>query len=491
MYYFVVQNNQINYLQIKYIVILYELAIIKLKKGEVCMKKIISIILATLLVVSLGIVFTSATTTSAENVAAGKSYTCTGAASDGSYPDTDSKELTDGTTGVKADIGYAPDLWTGLNWKGADAVCDDEEWIDTTVAINTIVVDLGSVTDKLTGFSIITEDCGNGIAPAKEVEVFVSDDKADFTSIGKTTSTKTIDYGDSTTPDYGIYNLTLNTTAKSARYVKFVVYHKSSWCFVSEVEVYQDSDASDESSEESKEEKPAESYSLISFDASKWLLGDECNGETAKVDASGDAIVVSGSSTAWPYAHYSIENPVTVNIADFELVYDFTISGGKANIALFCEGSTVIDNNNYIDNVTHLMAEEGSTQRPLGDDLTADTYTGKIKLSDLDLTNVTVLEDGKLQISALKVYSVGGGVITINKFAIESIATVFVDTSDDESSDESSVTSSDTSSVTSSEAVSDTSIPNTGDSGMISFAIVALIAVISLSAFAMKKRTSK
>jgi hypothetical protein len=84
------------------------------------MKKIIAVVLTVLMIIPLGIVFSSAEAT---NIASGKTYEFTGAYTDGTgklwYPDTDNKELTDGIKSINmSDIGYSEatlPLWVGIN----------------------------------------------------------------------------------------------------------------------------------------------------------------------------------------------------------------------------------------------------------------------------------------------------------------------------------------------------------------------------------------
>ena len=219
------------------------------------MKKLIVFALVAILVVSMSALFVNAAET---NVAAGKSYTFTGAAENGDYPDTGNKELTDGVKGALSDIGYQSAIWTGLNWKGIGAVCADTTWSATTIAINEIVVDLGSVTEGLTRFAVTTQDCGSGINKPKKIEVMISNDKTNFTSLGNTTSTKTVDKANAEFPDYGIYEYSYTASAEqSARYVKFVVTHGNAWTFISEVEVFTGGSTVDPVSEDETTDDPA------------------------------------------------------------------------------------------------------------------------------------------------------------------------------------------------------------------------------------------
>ena len=210
------------------------------------MKKIIAIILASLLVIPLGLVFVSAAET---NIAAGKSYTFTGKYTNPetgvvSYPDTDDKELTDGVIGTKDDVGYGSPIWVGLNWKGENTIVNTEKWDETTISINSITVDLGSVKDKLTRFVVYAEDCGSGINKPKSVKIYISNDGTNFTSVGTAAETLFVDAEIAANPTFGIYAYTVALTAAvEARYVKYEITHGGAWTFVSEVEVYQDPNA--------------------------------------------------------------------------------------------------------------------------------------------------------------------------------------------------------------------------------------------------------
>lgn len=201
------------------------------------MKKIIVFALAAILVVALSVPFVSAEAT---NVAKGKSYTVTGIYTDSktgtvTYPDTGNKELTDGVKGELADINYASAIWVGLNTNATDT---------TDGAFNSITVDLGSVTSGLTTFSLYAEDCGSGIVVPKSVEVLLSSDGTNFTSIGSSTAgTKYVDKADAANPSYAIYKFDIIVAATSAKFVKFTVEHGAAWAFVSEVEVLTDANA--------------------------------------------------------------------------------------------------------------------------------------------------------------------------------------------------------------------------------------------------------
>lgn len=195
------------------------------------MKKLLVLAMALILIVSLCAVFASA---EAKNVAAGKTYTTTGIHKndDGStpYPDTNSKELTDGVLPAKADVGYTSQMWVGFNIGGEKFGTDVE-------GHSTITVNLGSAVSGIKAFKLYSEECGSGISAAEEVEVLVSSDNKTFTSVGKSKGKMTISADNAAEPTFGIYEYTVAPAAAStAQYVKFSIKHKTNWVFVSEVE---------------------------------------------------------------------------------------------------------------------------------------------------------------------------------------------------------------------------------------------------------------
>lgn len=209
------------------------------------MKKIIVFALVAILVVALSASFVSAAAT---NVASGKTYTYTGAL-DTQYPDS-GNELTDGTTGTAADVGYGAALWLGLNLGGTGG--------NAAAKQNEIVLDLGSVTEGITDFKLVAEECTGGIFAPSNVEVLVSSDKTTFTSIGDATQAFTVNKNDAANPTYGIYEYSLNSAETSARYVKFLITNGTgNWVFVSEVEVYTGGTAGTTSTTESEEASSA------------------------------------------------------------------------------------------------------------------------------------------------------------------------------------------------------------------------------------------
>lgn len=159
----------------------------------------------------------------ADNLAAGKTYTISmlyPTTETASYPDEGGKTLTDGTK-IPESAKYSEPCWAGFNISTAD-------YQENGYA--TITVDLGEKKDvaKYVIYSG-SELIGSGIKGIKSLEILVSDDGTNFTSIG------TAEAVDSTAEPY----ITVEVlAAASARYVQFRFIGGANWMFISEVEVY-------------------------------------------------------------------------------------------------------------------------------------------------------------------------------------------------------------------------------------------------------------
>jgi len=264
------------------------------------MKRLFVLVLSALLTISLCAVFASAAET---NVAAGKTYTYTGAYTDPSsgqvsWPDTDNKELTDGIFASKdTDVSYGLAMWVGMNQNGAGVVPNSG-----TVEI---VVDLGSTVSGITKFTMNTLQMGGpAIGAPKEVKVSVSTDNQNFTNVGNMTITKTIakpGEGDKGKDD-GIYDCTLSSTEKSARYVKFTAKLSSAWLFVSEVGVYTGAPAASkdpigETSSEEATSSQAQSQAASAAESSKPQATSSAASSTASTTSAAESAESSSLST--------------------------------------------------------------------------------------------------------------------------------------------------------------------------------------------------
>ena len=168
----------------------------------------------------------------------------------------------------------------------------------------------------------------------------------------------------------------------------------------------------------------AESYELIPIGAS-WNKTDH-NGASVSVEEISNetehTVVFSGSvSDTWPCVdtYYPSTEIIKVNIDEYSLVYDFTVSGGATNINFyFTDGfgnsfSYTIANNTLGD----VNYEAGS-----GDLLNGD-YRGVVKLSDFvnssrfyessKFNAEFITEDNEIIFTGIQVYSVNGATVTV------------------------------------------------------------------------------
>ena len=137
------------------------------------------------------------------------------------YPDEEGKSLTDGVSDP-GDSDYLNPAWAGFN-----KLCPD---YSTNGGYAFVTVDLGAKTD-ITGAKAYagTSALGQGIGCANfTVEVLVSDDGSNWTSVGLATFTDD--------PSVNVAEVEIAGSA-SGQYVQFR-FMREGWMFVSEVEVY-------------------------------------------------------------------------------------------------------------------------------------------------------------------------------------------------------------------------------------------------------------
>ena len=178
-----------------------------------------------------------AATIEGENVAAGKAYTTSllyrqrnvdpwdyDETADIAYPDTDNKELTDGVVAEAVTSGDY--LYNAAEWIGLHGRCPDYE---TNGGFAYVTVDLGAKTDikgvkVYVGCGII----GGGIAAPTAVEIMVSDDGENWTSVTAAFPANPA--------DTNVECVSLPCTA-NGQYVQ-VRFTSGGWIFVSEVEIF-------------------------------------------------------------------------------------------------------------------------------------------------------------------------------------------------------------------------------------------------------------
>lgn len=153
------------------------------------------------------------------NVAVGKSYT-TNVASNPTYPDTDNKELTDGTLGDAVNTNSP--TWAGFNGLAVDS----GETYD-------IIVDLGEKISGLRNFTVNAHQQHSwGITVPSKITVYVSDDGKTWKEVA--TATVPAETLESIYPA-GVNILATATEDVSARYIKYSLTPSGAFVFVSEV----------------------------------------------------------------------------------------------------------------------------------------------------------------------------------------------------------------------------------------------------------------
>ncbi len=153
------------------------------------------------------------------NVAVGKSYT-TNVASNPTYPDTDNKELTDGTLGDAVNTNSP--TWAGFNGLAVDS----GETYD-------IIVDLGEKISGLRNFTVNAHQQHSwGITVPSKITVYVSDDGKTWKEVA--TATVPAETLESIYPA-GVNILATAAEDVSARYIKYSLTPSGAFVFVSEV----------------------------------------------------------------------------------------------------------------------------------------------------------------------------------------------------------------------------------------------------------------
>ena len=265
----------------------------------------------------------------------------------------------------------------------------------------------------------------------------------------------------------------------------------------------------------------AATTSLLPTDATAWKsfsAGDNNENVNVKID-NGATIVTSTGTTSWPCAALSLgkAESYTVPIEGTSFEYDFTVANGKSNIMLFFNGGTpdVVIGTDYA-RLVDCISNFGITDNS---DVPVGTYTGTITLKDMTSSagfpKTSINADKTVTISGIKIYSVGGAVVTVNKLQLvassnvstesstpatvvsststsnSSIATSSVSQVSNDSSKSSTTSSkptvtSGTTSVTSNQSSGD--VNNDNDIIWYIVIAVAVVAVIAVAIIAIKKK---
>ncbi len=277
------------------------------------MKKTLSLVLSIVMVLSLCAALCVSTSAASENIAKGKSYTTSqlfrqsnvtwswDENSPIAYPDENDKSLTDGAVGA-SDAAYTDEVWAGFNGNGTpDYDENGYSWI---------TVDLGSVQNiskavLYVGTSNLTSGIG---AKNMTVEFFVSDDNANWTSIGSAAPE------DITTSS--VEAVAVEATA-SGRYVQARLV-RTGWMFISEVEVYGAASA------------PVVEDKVINLLAQEGTTSEtNCEAGDLAYDWKADGLEIKCLGTMWPSLTIKFNAPVTIDVANAYLEIEATVTGGN------------------------------------------------------------------------------------------------------------------------------------------------------------------
>lgn len=192
-----------------------------------------------------------------------------------------------------------------------------------------------------------------------------------------------------------------------------------------ELEVYEAGSGSSDPSELPSSQLPviegAQVQPLFSMNPYDW---DWDSNMIISPDDTG-CLVLQNVDGRWPKADYVADIPLTVDVADTQLWYDFKVnlSVDTSLVLFFGDESDPLNNNNaYIINshIPGLSYNDGSG------DIVGDgkRHCGYLNLSDFDLKDQWI-RDGKVTITGMRVYAAGTALtpVTLGQFALVSSET--------------------------------------------------------------------
>jgi len=372
------------------------------------MKKTLSLVLSLVMVLSLCAALVVPASAASENIAKGKAYTTSqlfrqsnvtwswDENSPVAYPDEDDKSLTDGVVGA-SDAAYTDVVWAGFNGNGTpDYAENGYSWI---------TVDLGSVQNiskavLYVGTSNLTSGIG---AKNMTVEFFVSDDNANWTSIGSAAPE------DITTSS--VEAVAVEATA-SGRYVQARLV-RTGWMFISEVEVYGAASA------------PVVEDKVINLLAQKGTVAvGNLEADDLTYSLEDGKFTATCNGTMWPNVTLNFDEALLVDVEGAYIEFEATVEGGNgASIRIkgpVDESALGPTDDIYLHQFGHDITLDGSGDIPSG-----NTISYKLPLSEMGFCDYSAEAGyaGKVDFGADKVsfnavficVSGNGATATINK----------------------------------------------------------------------------
>ena len=185
----------------------------------------------------------------------------------------------------------------------------------------------------------------------------------------------------------------------------------------------------------------AEAYNLVP-DNDAWYPEDNGGCTCSVTFTSSDATFDGSVSGTWPatFNYFSPEESCGVDINEYALHYDFTVENGQTNILFFFSKNLDDMDNGLQYTICNTALGDVNYEGGSGD-LQAGTYAGYIPLTEL-VESKTLLNgisfdksfidaDNKLYFTGIKVYSVGGAVVTVYDLEIVPVSEIPEEPSED------------------------------------------------------------
>lgn len=236
----------------------------------------------------------------------------------------------------------------------------------------------------------------------------------------------------------------------------------------------------------------AAEINLIPEDAD-WVM-TEAGGSGASWSYGENGLTVKDNGAGWPNIAYSLETPLTVDVANATLSYKITNVNTAGNIAILItlsDTEVIVPHRLFTDE--GIDFEAGTGYDSGSGDLMNGSYEGEIALANLKVADGINLKDytpadGKITITAISLYATGGAEYTINELSISDGKTAEESSEAPTESSEAPTTSSEAPAASSGAPASSAGTPSTGDAGVAALVIVAGLSVTG--ALVLRKRHS-
>ena len=161
----------------------------------------------------------------------------------------------------------------------------------------------------------------------------------------------------------------------------------------------------------------AAEINLIPEDAD-WVM-TEAGGSGASWSYGENGLTVKDNGAGWPNIAYSLETPLTVDVANATLSYKITNVNTAGNIAILItlsDTEVIVPHRLFTDE--GIDFEAGTGYDSGSGDLMNGSYEGEISLANLKVADGVNLKDytpadGKITITAISLYATGGAEYTV------------------------------------------------------------------------------